>query len=90
LLRGEPADVSVPRIVTAGVALTAVDQSAKRVAQNSSLIRAVRVALRDNGFRVTGATLARSAELTGHVALGFHVFFAMKDGRQAYNACIEY
>jgi RHS repeat-associated protein len=89
MLMGESADVNVPRIATGAAAVTALHPVADKVAEDRPLIRSIRIALRDNGKRVTSARLARSAKLVSHGALAAHVAFAVNDGREAWNACME-
>ena len=57
------------------------------VAENRPLIIAVRTALRQEGWSVTGNALARGARFLGKAALAVHVGFAANDGREAYDAC---
>jgi RHS repeat-associated protein len=85
---GEPADVSAPRILTGATASYGLGKGFDTVAENKSLIRSIRLALRDNGYRVTSASMARTARGAGRLALVFHVAFAVNDGRNTYNACV--
>lgn len=49
----------------------------------------IRTALRKEGWKVSGNTLAGGAKLLGHIALGVHIAFPGADGYEAYKACME-
>jgi hypothetical protein len=71
--------------VTAEIGLDAVAGSPN----NRPVIATIRAALREEGWKVSGNALARMAKFLGKAALVAHAGFALNDGREAYNACME-
>lgn len=91
-LMGASADSTVPQIVTGSAVSIPLHVGLDELAGVPNArpgVELIRTALREQGYKVSGNTIARTSKLLGKLAFVAHIAFAANDGREAYNACNE-
>jgi len=76
-------------LLSAGTAVTAVEQTADYVAGQRVIQAATRGFLRSQGFRVSASAIGRDASLLGKWAGVVGLALSTKTGYDAYNACMS-